>query len=226
MIKPNQAHSVDELHRRLESLVYMVLTVRRSVRGPAEALAGYPQPDQEPFLVSVQFITGTSVELASNFCHFAPPALGLVPAEHWHRWVLHLMDRYDQGGVRAAIVSMQDVDAYVEELGRAQRAVRLENVAGVPERFVLGLSGRLLKLERPRGLTLTLKRCTCPPSSTASPIARTTFDYTRPPRCTCGRRAGSGLGAGSGPTLRQVSRIRKKQSGCFTRWSGCAWMAV
>lgn len=95
MTKADQVHSADELQRRLESLIFMVLTMRRSVGGPAEALARYPQPDQERFLDSVQFIAGTSLDLAFDLCHCAPPALGLVPAEHSHRWVLDLMDRYD-----------------------------------------------------------------------------------------------------------------------------------
>jgi nitric oxide reductase NorD protein len=148
-MRTSPAHAgldAEELHQRLETLVYPVLTARRSVLEPARVLAGMGRAGQERFLESLALITGTSVELGYNFCMFAPPALSLLDDREWPDWVLHLMDRYDRGGVIAAIVAMQRVSDYVEQTRAARAGMRFEEVAGVLERLVLGLNGRALKL--------------------------------------------------------------------------------
>ncbi|OYV75556.1 MAG: hypothetical protein B7Z66_12355 [Chromatiales bacterium 21-64-14] len=135
-----------ELHRRLETLVYRVLSVRRSVQAPAQALAAHEGPDQYRFLRAVELIRNTSDELAFNFVMFAPPALSLLADEDWDEWVLYIMSRYDHGGVLSAIVAMQKVPEYVESVSGARFRVRFEDIARRLDPFVLGLNGRPLKL--------------------------------------------------------------------------------
>ena len=143
---PHRPLPAEELHQRLEALVYPVLSVRRSVKDTAEALATLGRSKQDRFIQGLQLIVGTSVELGYNFCMFGSRALSLLDKHAWQDWVLHLMDRYDQGGVLAAIVAMQHVADYAETARLSRTGVRFEEVSGVLECLVLGLNGRLLKL--------------------------------------------------------------------------------
>ncbi len=139
------ALDAEALHERLEALVYMVLSVRRSVRAPALELARFGADDQQRFLQAVERIRRTSDELAYNFVSFAVPALRLLQGEDWDQWLLHLLSRYDQGGVLAAIVAMQKVGEYAAANAGARVRVRFEEVARALECFVLGLNGRALR---------------------------------------------------------------------------------
>jgi nitric oxide reductase NorD protein len=134
------------LQQRLEELVEMVLSIRRSVAGPAAALAEFDPASQQRFLDAVALIHNNSVELAYNFCHFAIPALGRLSAAQWQEWVLHVMERYDQGGVLASINAMQHIEQYLDQLRHGATAVRLADVMRVLDSFVTGLNGRGLKL--------------------------------------------------------------------------------
>ncbi len=136
----------EEIERRLESLVFMVLTCRRSVEAPAQALSRHPRPVQIRFLSSVEFIASTSVELAFNFCMFAIPALSVIDEKDWQDWILHLMDIYDERGVLQCIVAMQKVQEYVQAHCQGQEGVLFEDIARVIQPFVCGLNGRPLRL--------------------------------------------------------------------------------
>ena len=76
-----------ELQLRMEILVDQVLTSRRSVFESAKELAVFAKVDQDRFLNSVDSLCNTSVELAFNFCQFAPKSLQLVDEENWNEWV-------------------------------------------------------------------------------------------------------------------------------------------
>lgn len=136
----------DRLQARLEESVFMVMSVRRSVAQPAAALARRPADERERFLASVGLLSRTSVELAYQFCHFGLAALARVPEAHWQDWVLQLLDRYDSGGVMAAIQAMQGLDRYLGGLDQAARAVDFDSAARILGPFIQGLNGRPLKL--------------------------------------------------------------------------------
>jgi nitric oxide reductase NorD protein len=134
------------LHQRLDALVHPVLTTRRSVAAASRALSDLDRASQERFLASLDLISRTSAEMAYNFCLFAPPALRMLGEAQWDPWVARLMDTYDQGGVLPVINAMHGVGEYAARLARSDAAVGLEELAGVLERFLLGLSGRPLKV--------------------------------------------------------------------------------
>jgi len=146
MSPASQPMTADQLEERLEALVYMVLNSRRSVDEPASFLAGLPRASQERFLASVALIGATSMELAYNFCTFAPPTLELVDEVDWHDWVLHIMDTYDQSGVLRCIVAMQRVKEYIQARRCSRQGVAFDEVSRVLASFVCGLSGRMLRL--------------------------------------------------------------------------------
>lgn len=137
---------VRAIQARLEAIVDAVLTIRRSVRSPAEQLTEFPRAHQERFISSVEFLANTSVELAYNFCVFAPPALNAIDANQWQTWILRLLELYDSGGVIACVAEIQDVDQYAQSAFSSASIVQLEQIARVLEGFVRGLSGRELNL--------------------------------------------------------------------------------
>ena len=90
---------VRELQLRMELLVNQVISSHRSVFEPAKELAKFAKVDQDRFLNSVEKICSTSVELAYNFCHFAPNSLQLIDEEQWDEWIVKLLEVYDEKGV-------------------------------------------------------------------------------------------------------------------------------
>ena len=138
---------VRQLQLRMELLVEQVLLSHRSVFEPAKQLAGYALVDQERFLNSIEKISNTSVELAYNFCHFAPKSLQLVDEEQWDNWIVKLLEVYDDKGVNSAINTMKNVDEYVQSITHAPASVALQEVSRVLESFITGLNGRKLSIE-------------------------------------------------------------------------------
>ena len=138
---------VRELQLRMELLVDQVLSSHRSVFEPAKQLAGFAKVDQDRFLESVDKICTTSVELAYNFCQFAPKSLQLVDEENWDKWIVKLLEIYNEKGVNGAINTMQKVEEYVQSFSHAPSCVALEEVSRILESFVIGLNGRKLSIE-------------------------------------------------------------------------------
>ncbi len=138
---------VRELQLRMELLVDQVISSQRSVFEPAKQLAEFAKIEQDRFLRSVDKICSTSVELAYNFCHFAPESLHLVDEEQWDDWVVRLLEIYDDAGVNGAIAAMKNVDEYIQSITLAPASVTLEDVARILESFVIGLHGRKLGIE-------------------------------------------------------------------------------
>lgn len=133
---------MNELQERLETIVDRVLSTRRSLHVPAQALTAHRRAHQERFLKAVSLLSRTSVELAYQFCMFAIPALSVLEAQQWDGWVLHLLERYDQGGVLASIVAMQKVQEYQHACAHVGIGVTFGQVANILERFLCGLSAR------------------------------------------------------------------------------------
>ncbi len=138
---------VRELQLRMELLVDQVISSHRGVFEPAERLAVFSKVDQDRFLGSVEKISRTSVELAYNFCHFAPESLQRIDDVHWNDWIIRLLEVYDTKGVNGAIGTMKRVDDFVQSVTHAPSSITLEKVSRILESFVIGLSGRKLAVE-------------------------------------------------------------------------------
>ena len=139
---------VRELQLRMELLVDQVLSSNRSVFEPAKMLAEFAKVEQDRFLNSVETICSKSVELAYNFCHFAPKSLSLIDEEHWDGWIVKLLEVYDDKGVNGAINTMKNVDEYVQSITQAPSSITLEEISRILESFVIGLNGRKLIIEQ------------------------------------------------------------------------------
>ncbi|HHH45841.1 MAG TPA: VWA domain-containing protein [Thiotrichales bacterium] len=124
-----------------------VMTIRRTLRPAAEALATCSAKDQERFLDSVGFVAATSLELAYNFCAFAIPAFRRMDPAAWPAWVVRILDLYDEGGTLAAITAMKEAAASTDLLQMRPGAVELSEVSRVLEGILHGLEGRRLRIE-------------------------------------------------------------------------------
>jgi len=62
-------------------------------------LASFAKVDQDRFLSSVEKICNTDIELAFDFCQFAPKSLQLVDEENWNDWIDKLLGIYKENGV-------------------------------------------------------------------------------------------------------------------------------
>ena len=137
---------VRELQLRMELIVDQMISSQRSVFKPAERLAVYSKIDQDRFLESVEQISKTSVELAFNFCQFAPESLQIIDETHWNDWVTRILQAYEEKGVDGAVRTIKDVDSFVHSFTQSPGSVYLEKVSRILECFVTGLSGRKLEI--------------------------------------------------------------------------------
>ena len=87
---------VDAIQERLESLVYQVLSMRRSVRPAAEALAWFPSARVDGFCAQVEQVCRTSLDLAYHLCVQGAEVLRYLPDEALHDWVIDLLEVYDK----------------------------------------------------------------------------------------------------------------------------------
>ena len=137
-----------ELQLRLELLVEPILSTHNSVFEPAQALVDFSLSDQERFLESVDSLALTSVELAFNFCHFAPHSLRVVEEENWQPWISHLLKIHTTTGLQDCIDEMKAVDAYVDSFAIAPTSVSFDEISRIVESVITGLNGRALKFEQ------------------------------------------------------------------------------
>ncbi len=137
-----------ELQLRLELLVEPILSTHHSVFEPAQALVTSSLADQERFLDSVETIANSSIKLAYNFCHLAPPSLKLIDEEAWPTWIEHILNTHKQHGVNESINVMKKLDEYVATITIAPSSVSFDEISRVIESIVTGLNGRALLLEQ------------------------------------------------------------------------------
>ena len=135
-----------ELERRLEALVGSVLSSRRTAAGIAQRLAGEPRPLQDFVLRWAGVTAKSSPELAYRFAGLAARAVGELGYAGAERWLLAAIDVYDREGLHRAGAELKDLEAYVGRARESAWGAAFDEVAGVLQIFVAGLSGRSLKL--------------------------------------------------------------------------------
>jgi nitric oxide reductase NorD protein len=131
---------------RLSGPLAPVLSSRRSAAGVARGLARLPRRQQELVLRWVAAIADTNAELAYRFALNAPPALDALDERALERWAVSALDVYDREGLYPACDAIEDVAGFIREYEAARSAVDFDEVRGILEHFVRGLSGRALRL--------------------------------------------------------------------------------
>ncbi len=140
------ALDAEVIQGRLEAMVFMVLSVRRSLVPSSHALSWFPAGRVELILGQIERVARTSVELAYHLCTQAPEVLLHLPDADVPDWVIELLDVYDRSGTQGGIRTMQAVAGYAQGLAQNRGCQRLDQARVVLDAFVAGLAGRRLKL--------------------------------------------------------------------------------
>jgi len=144
MVRPRL--TAGEIEERLAEFLDAVLSSRRTAEQPARSLAAFPRDTQNFVLRWVAIIATTNSEMGFQFAQNAARGLELMALEQVEEWVIRAMDIYDTQGLYPGCAAFQDVDAFASEAADRGVGVAFDEVAGILERFVHGLSGRRLKL--------------------------------------------------------------------------------
>ncbi|MEA3413415.1 MAG: hypothetical protein U9R74_18045 [Pseudomonadota bacterium] len=144
---PAQALDQEALELRLEEHVDAVLSSRRTGAGPAEGLAALDRDRQEFVLHWVSALAGSNAEMAFQFAAFAPEALRRMDREGIEAWAIQAMDSFDRQGLMSGVAALKRVEVFARVRQARLTGLSLDDVAGVLENFVHGLSGRRLKIE-------------------------------------------------------------------------------
>ncbi len=143
----NSRLKIEQIETALDQQLDAVLSSRRNARGPAQVLAKFERREQDFVLRWVGVIAKTNAELAYQFARHAPQALATLDMPGVEDWLIHAMDIYDSNGLYPAVTALEELPGYAAELEARVRGVAFDDVAGVLQLFVQGLSGRELKLK-------------------------------------------------------------------------------
>ena len=135
------------LDERLDIELDPSLAERRITNRLAEALAMLDRDQQEFVLRWVSIIAQTHAEMAYQFAAHAPAGLGLMSQADIEGWIMRAMDVFDRMGLFPAISVFREAERYAKEARANASGIGFDDVSGVLELFVRGLSGRGVKLE-------------------------------------------------------------------------------
>lgn len=141
-----RAMSADEVELHLEEVFESDISSRHSA-APALAIAALEGDQQQFVLHWVDVMARTSLELAFRFAERVDRAFAGMDEEGVEAWLVAAVDTYDRRGLAAAFKALDEVDHFAADRAARYTGIALSDVAGVLERFVTGLSGRVLKLD-------------------------------------------------------------------------------
>ena len=138
-------------HEKLETLLdeYLdpVLSSRRTSEEPVRGLLPLSRPHQDFALHWTDVIRKSNAEMAFQFVSRVPMALKLMDTEGTRQWLLHAMDIYDKEGLYPGSAVLEKIESFAQEFRLSHITVKLEQIRGILETIVCGLSGRTLKIE-------------------------------------------------------------------------------
>ncbi len=139
--------SAAELEEWLDEELDAALSIRRTTRAPALALASLTRTKQDFARHWIAVIAKTNPEFAFHFASHVTAALQRMPTEDTEAWIIQAMDVYDKMGLYPAVAILTDISTFAQASENKARSVALEEVGPVLELFLQALSGRKLKLE-------------------------------------------------------------------------------
>ena len=134
------------LQDRLDELLDPVLSMRRNATALAHTLAQCTRAEQDFALHWVEVIAKTNPEMAYQFASAVPDGFKRMSAPTIEAWIIEAMDIYDKLGMYPAIAVLKDAPSFAARAAEQARGIAFEEVAGMLELFVRGLSGRALKV--------------------------------------------------------------------------------
>lgn len=138
--------TVAQIEDKLEDQLDAVLSSRRTAEPLAQALALLRREQQDFVLHWVSVIVKTNSEMGYQFAAYAADALRVMDLDGVEDWLIHAMDVYDKQGLYPACSVLKQYAQFADQMAVRDATVTFEQVAGVLQHFVAGLSGRPLKL--------------------------------------------------------------------------------
>ncbi|OYV75411.1 MAG: hypothetical protein B7Z66_13110 [Chromatiales bacterium 21-64-14] len=135
------------MEERIDVHLDPVLSSRRTAAEPARRISTLDRARQEFAIRWIGITAHTNAELAYQFASHAANALERMDAQSVETWLLNAVDIYDTSGLHAGIDALRGVEAYARQAAERVAAVTLDEVIGVLDPFVRGLSGRALRLQ-------------------------------------------------------------------------------
>ncbi len=124
-----------------------MLSSRRTSEEPARGLIPLTLEEQEFCLHWTNVIRKSNAEMGFQFVTQAPLALNQMGIEGTRQWLLHAMNIYDKEGLYPGSAAFQNIEDFAGEYRLSHITVTLEEIRGILETIVCGLSGRNLKIE-------------------------------------------------------------------------------
>ena len=143
----NSQTRADQIKVKLDELLGAVLSSRRTATEPARKLSALGQEQQEFALHWAGVISKSNSEMAYQFVEHVCDAFRLMDAEGVKKWIIEAMDVYDRQGLYPGSASLRDVEAYAEKLSQKRYSVPFEDVVGILNKYVKGVSGRDLDIQ-------------------------------------------------------------------------------
>ena len=140
--------TVGLIEERLEEILDAVLSSRRTATEPARTLAKRHRPEQDFIFYWLGVIIRTNSEMGFQFVSHASRAFELMDFEGVEAWIIDAMDIYDRHGLYPGSEAFANVHLFAAEYALRPRRVDLEEINGVLDRYVCGLSGRNLHLQK------------------------------------------------------------------------------
>ncbi len=142
-----EALSADAIEEWLDEELDAALSLRRSSRPAAEALAALTREQQDFARHWIGVIAKTNPEFAFRFASRAAEGLRRMGPEDAEAWIVQAMDVYDKMGLYPAVAALADVETFAAAREGRARSAALADVGPVLEIFLQGLAGRRLKIE-------------------------------------------------------------------------------
>jgi len=140
------ALNAEQLEECLDEHVDAVLSSRRTAKPAAQRLAVLPREQQNMLLRWVGIVAKTNAELAYQVAYYAASAAARLDDHGVETWILKAIDVFDKTGLHDAIADLETIDAFAEQHQRKVTGLALEDVSGVLQHVVRGLSGRPLQV--------------------------------------------------------------------------------
>jgi nitric oxide reductase NorD protein len=137
--------TAEEITSRLETWLEVEFTFHK-VGELAIAFAALAREEQSFLLDWIRRIATTNVEVAWQFGQRVLEVRGRMDQRVIEAWALHAMDSYDQAGLRPALEVIRQAEHFTRLAHAHAAGAVFEDVSGILQNFVRGLSGRQLKL--------------------------------------------------------------------------------
>ncbi len=137
-----------QIEEKLDELLGAVLSSRRTASGPARKLSGLEREQQEFALHWAGVISKSNSEMAYQFVEHVSDAFRMMDTDGVTKWIIEAMDVYDRQGLYPGSASLREVETFADRLSQKKFSVPFEDVVGILNKYVKGVSGRDLDIQR------------------------------------------------------------------------------